>query len=293
LLLYHYNPSVSTIAENLHAEEDGLVTPEVGSWAEEKYRLIALYDELFSKGMKDKWDLRVYVDLYAGAGFGKVRGTEIRLKGSPLIALNVEYPFDKYIFCEQDPEKLDALRQRVARLAPKADVVFIKGSCDSGVDDILRAIPRGSTGRKVLSLCLVDPFDFGFKFDTLKRLSAAYMDFLVLLAAQMDANRNYDSYTASGNTKIAHALGNHDWRQRWESSNLQRSRFPAFLAEEFSKSMTAIGFLPRKVHDMKLVKTYDNNMALYYLALFSKHQRAYEFWKDVLKYGTDQRALWD
>ena len=49
----------------------------------------------------------------------------------------------------------------------------------------------------------------------------------------------------------------------------------------------------KKVHDMKLVKTYDNNMALYYLALFSKPQRAYEFWKDVLKYGTDQWALWD
>jgi three-Cys-motif partner protein len=284
---------VSTIAENLSVEEDGLVTLEIGSWSEEKYRLIALYDQLFSKGMKDKWDLRVYVDLYAGAGFGKVKGTETRLKGSPLIALDVEYPFDKYIFCEQDPEKLDALRQRVARLAPKADVVFIEGSCDSRVYDILRAIPKGSTGRKVLSLCLVDPFDFGFKFDTLKHLSAAYMDFLVLLAAQMDANRNYDSYTASGNTKIADALGNHDWRQRWETSNLQRSRFPMFLAEEFSKSMTAIGFLPRKVHDMKLVKTYDNNMALYYLALFSKHQRAHEFWKDVLKYGTDQRALWE
>jgi hypothetical protein len=44
---------------------------------------------------------------------------------------------------------------------------------------------------------------------------------------------------------------------------------------------------------MKRVKTYDNNMALYYLALFSKHQRAYEFWKDVLKYGTNQRTFWE
>ena len=39
--------------------------------------------------------------------------------------------------------------------------------------------------------------------------------------------------------------------------------------------------------------SYDNNMALYYLALFSKHQRAYEFWKDVMKYGKDQRELWN
>jgi hypothetical protein len=35
-------------------EDDGLICPEVGSWAEEKYRLLSLYDELFSTGMKDK-----------------------------------------------------------------------------------------------------------------------------------------------------------------------------------------------------------------------------------------------
>jgi three-Cys-motif partner protein len=273
--------------------DDGLTFPEIGPWAEDKYRLIALYDELFSKGMKGKWDVRVYVDLYAGAGYGKVKGTETRLMGSPLIALNVEYPFDKYIFCEQDPDNLEALRQRVKRLAPSADVVFINGSCDDCVDEILRAIPRGSTSRKVLSLCFVDPFDFGLKFETLRRLSAAYMDFMVLLAAQMDANRNFDNYIAEGNAKIAEALGKKDWRQRWSDAKLSRNRFPVFLAEEFANSMTTIEYLPRKVHDMKLVKTYENNMALYYLALFSKHQRAYEFWKDVLKYGDDQRSFWD
>jgi three-Cys-motif partner protein len=279
--------------DDFQVSDDGLIFPDIGPWAEDKYRLIALYDQLFSKGMKDKWDVRVYLDLYSGAGFGRVKGTETRLMGSPLIALNVEFPFDRYIFCEEGPENIDALRLRVKHMAPSADVVFINGSCDDCVDEILRAIPRGSASRRVLSLCLVDPFDFGFRFETLKRLSAAYMDFMVLLAAQMDANRNYEHYIAEGSTKIALALGNKDWRECWEKSNLPRGRFPVFLAEEFARSMTTLGYLPRKVHDMKVVKTYDNNMALYYLALFSKHPRAYEFWKDVMKYGTDQRTFWD
>ena len=154
-----------TSTERLRAEDDGLLTPEVGPWSEDKYRLISLYAQLFSKGMKKKWDTRVYVDLYAGAGFGRVKGTETRLRGSPLIALSVEYPFDKYIFCDEDPAKLDALRQRVKRLAPEADVAYIEGNCDDRVTDILRAIPKGSSVRKVLSLCLVDPYDFGFKFE--------------------------------------------------------------------------------------------------------------------------------
>lgn len=57
-------------------EDDGLICPEVGSWAEEKYRLLALYDELFSTGMKYKWDQRVYIDLYAGAGYGRIKGSK-------------------------------------------------------------------------------------------------------------------------------------------------------------------------------------------------------------------------
>lgn len=55
-------------SHTLSAESDGLACPDVGSWAEIKYRLLALYDELFSTGMKNKWNQRVYVDLYAGAG---------------------------------------------------------------------------------------------------------------------------------------------------------------------------------------------------------------------------------
>jgi hypothetical protein len=89
---------MSNLAEHLRVEDDGLMCPDVGRWAESKYRLISLYDELFATGMKKKWDQRVYVDLYAGAGYSRIQHTEIRLKGSPILALSVSSPFDKYIF---------------------------------------------------------------------------------------------------------------------------------------------------------------------------------------------------
>lgn len=273
--------------------DDGLTIPEVGSWAENKYRQITLYDELFSKGMKNKWDQRVYIDLYAGAGYSRIKGTQTPVKGSPLIALSVTTPFDKYVFCEEDKEKFTALRKRVAAIAPSASVAFVEGKCDECVDEILRAVPQGSASNKVLSLCLVDPYDFGFKFATISKLSQRFVDFLILLAVEMDANRNYEHYVWHGNTKIDDALGNREWRERWKKSGLHRGRFPHFLAEEFSRSMTTLGYLERKAYDMKLVKLHGNNRGLYYLALFSRNPTAYGFWKDVLKYGTDQRKLWD
>ena len=273
--------------------DDGMIIPEVGPWADSKYRHIALYDELFSSGMKNKWHQRIYVDLYAGAGYSRIKGSQAQVMGSPLIALSVSTPFDKYVFCEEDEEKLNALKKRVRTISPSANTAFVPGTCDECVDEILKAIPMGSASNRVLSLCLVDPFDFGFKFSTLKRLSARYMDFLILLAVEMDANRNYEHYVERGNTKLDEALGNTDWRERWATSGLHRSRFPHFLAEEVSKSMVSLGYLERKTHDMKLVKLDQNNRGLYYLALFSRSMVAYGFWKDVLKYGTDQRKLFE
>jgi hypothetical protein len=55
--------------------DDGLFLPEIGEWGEEKHSVVALYAKLFSTGMKGKWDERVYLELYAGSGFAKIKHT--------------------------------------------------------------------------------------------------------------------------------------------------------------------------------------------------------------------------
>jgi three-Cys-motif partner protein len=117
-------------------EDDGLPCPEVGAWAEDKYKLVGLYDRLFSTGMKNKWATRVYLDLYSGPGIVRLRGAGQKLMGSPLLALGVPDPFDKYIYCEKDPELLDALQSRVSRYSPTASATFICGDCNEKIDEI-------------------------------------------------------------------------------------------------------------------------------------------------------------
>ena len=127
---------------------DGLPCPEVRRWAETKYRLIGLYDELFATGMKHKWDQRVYLDLYSGAGYSRIAGTNTYLNGSPLIALTVDAPFEKYIFCEERQELLDALKVRVQRIAPDANVAYVPGDCDAEIEKICAEIPKASSGQQ-------------------------------------------------------------------------------------------------------------------------------------------------
>ncbi len=241
--------------------------------------------------MKDKWGRRVYIDLYAAAGYNCIQGTSTVLKGSPILALTVRHPFDKYIFCEESGELLGALEARVSRIAPTLDVSYVHGNCDAEVDRICALIPRPSLGKTVLSLCFVDPFDFGLKFGTLRKLSSFFMDFLVLLAVGMDANRNYDHYVEGESSKIDEALGNTEWRNRWKETGVHRSDFRPFLAGEFAKSMESLGYLHQEVHQMVLVRSNEKNLPLYYLALFSRNKLAYRFWQDVRKYATDQTSF--
>ena len=271
------------------AEEDGLPCPEVGAWAADKHKLVGLYDRLFSTGMKNKWPTRVYIDLYSGPGFVRVRGTGRMLTASPLLALGVPDPFDKYIFCESDPELLVALQARVERCSPKADATYVRGDCNEKIEEICAKIPAPSQGRGVLTFCFIDPFDISIKFSTLRRLSSSFIDFLILLALHMDANRNVQHYLDSGNLKVDEFLDLPDWRERWKTAEGQRVGFPRFLAEEYSGRMEGLGYLRQPWDRMKEVRSDEKNLPLYRLALFSRHPLAYQYWDEVLKYSSDQR----
>jgi three-Cys-motif partner protein len=266
--------------------DDGLIFDDVGRWAEEKHAYVAMYSTLFSTGMKNKWPRRTYVELHAGSGHSRIRETRRVIAGSPILALGVPDRFDQYVFCEKDRSKMDALRARVLRIAPTATVTYIQGDCDRRAADIVASIPGDS-----LTLCFVDPYGIGINFETLRVISAKRVDFLVLLAVFMDANRNYDQYLRKDNATVDRFLGSNTWREKWGVVQLNAVPFPQFLAAEFASSMERRGYMPTPLHKMKKVRSDEKNLPLYYLALFSKHETAYKFWDEVLKYGTDQRTL--
>ena len=154
------------------------------------------------------------MELHAGSDHSRIRETAKLIAGSPLYALAVDDPFDKYVFCERDNDKVDALRARVLRIRPNANVSYVQGDCDDKATDIVANIPSDS-----LSLCFVDPYGISINFETLRTLSAKRVDFLVLLAVFMDANRNYDQYLREKNFTVDRFLGSNTWR---ESGALRR-----------------------------------------------------------------------
>lgn len=156
----------------------------------------------------------------------------------------------------------------------------------------LAEIPAYSSSHRVLSLCFVDPFDIGIRFRTLQRLSERYVDFLILLALYMDANRNYETYVQEEKTKIHNFLGSGTWRDSWKAEQEKGIPFPQFLAESFSNSMSEkLSYRPQPFYKMKSIRFPVKNVRLYRLALFSRSHLAYTFWDDVLKYHTPQTSF--
>jgi len=276
----------------LPGTDDGLPAREVGVWAEEKYRRVGMYCEMFATGMKARWDARVYLDLYAGSGQSRLKNTKRLVLGSPLIALSIPDPFDRYILCEADNRAMAALRARVQRVSPAADVRYVSGDVNETLEQVIREIPQHGREHRVLSFCFVDPFSVGIQFNTIRRLAEGRaIDFLILLALGMDANRNIRSYVSAQSTRIGEFLGSPDWRARWDEAQKSGEDFIYFLAREYATAMERIGYLPTLPAEMHRVRSDLKNLPLYYLAFFSKHPLGKQFWKDVQKYSTDQFSL--
>src|SRR2546426_6835505 len=270
---------------------DGLPTNPIGPWAEDKYRYLGMYAEMFSTGMKNKWDRRVYLDLFSGPGYSTLRDTNRVVLGSPMIALRLPDPFDAYVFADEKAGALDALKTRAERLDRRHDVSYIPGDANAVVGDVLKEIP-GEREEKTLSFCFLDPYKLNIHFDTVRRIAEGRaVDFLILLALYVDANRNVQWYEQEPNPTIDQFLGDPKWRDRWTPAAQRAESIVSFLAGEYSSRMAEIGYLPMALDDMVKVRTHDKRLPLYYLAFFSRHKTGLKFWREVLKYANDQLSL--
>jgi len=273
-------------------QDDGLVTPSAGDWGERKYRLVELYATIFVNAMREKWDSLVYIDLFAGAGRARMSGSAKIIPGSPMVVLGLDRSFDRHIFCDSDPERMAALRQRVGRDFAGARCSFLQGDTNGLVDQILEEMPRHSRSHRVLGFCFSDPYGLlGLHFETIRRLSERFMDHLILIPTGMDANRNMATYLNPENPALDDFLGGTGWRSRWPDAERQGTSVGVFLIEEFARAMEGLRYHLTNPEDTVAVRSLDKNLPLYHLAHFSRHKLGAAFWREARKYSTGQTEL--
>lgn len=272
-------------------KDDGLKTPEVGPWAEQKYRLVWNYAKMFASSMKYKWDSRIYIDLFAGSGRAKLKNISKIVPASPLLAINIPDRFDKYFFCEENKQNIQNLETRVKTSFQDANVDFIPGDVNRNVNKILSKIPQHRQG-KILTFCFADPYKVkNLNFRTIKDLSERFVDFLILIPTHMDANRNVSRYTKESNLVIENFTGCKIWRKKWELARQNGKKFCVFLAELYTDQMKKLNYIDSPISDMVEIRSHDKNLPLYNLAFFSRNKLGIRLWKNSVKYSNNQLNL--
>jgi three-Cys-motif partner protein len=204
--------------------------------------------------------------------------------------LSIPNPFTKYILCEQDSHRYEALKTRVKRDYNTLDCDIIQGDSNIIIEQVLKLIPKYNRNNKVLTFCFADPFSLNLNFSTIKSLSNNFTDFLILQALHMDANRNFDNYNKEENQKISNYLGLDNWRYDFELDGYSnRKDFVKFLAEQYQSQMAKLGYIPTK--HMHHVHSTEKRLPLYYLSFYSRHPRGEEFFDKVQKRVKQQLTL--
>jgi three-Cys-motif partner protein len=250
-------------------EEDGHSVRCVGDWSNSKHHYVGRYIAIFGKGMRKKFEELNYIDLFAGPGKCRIRGTREVRNGTPLIA--AEHGFSKYFFADMNPRALDSLRHRF----PDNDkATFYEDDCNNCAADI-----HGRIGRYSLNLLVADQTTVQLKFSTLRTLADGRRVDLIIYFPTMYFNRTIpvvkdrDKIQGINDFFGDSGEGFRMWKPR--SGN-------AVMVAYYKERLRTLGyFFDGKVDKVIPILNEEKNAEMYQLLFASAHQRGYDFWKKI------------
>jgi three-Cys-motif partner protein len=270
-------------------ENDNLPLLPIKDHSEKKHDLVMHYSEIFAKSMKNIWQCRVYLDLFAGPGKCQIESSRKIVPGSPLIALDLHDKFDKYIFCEEQKNYFDALSSRVNTCFPemKSKVSIMNVNCNQGISEIMKEIPQYSKNFKVLTFVFIDPCKLDdFKFETIEALNKLRIDVMLLLPTGMELNRVAN--IKNNERSIAEYFSEPKWKEQHLAAAAQGTSDGMFFFNLLASKMKALGFMdPVK----ETVNHAQRNFPLYDLVFFSKAEKALKFFREAITSTTKQLPL--
>jgi three-Cys-motif partner protein len=255
---------------------------EVGYWSEIKLEIIRRYATEYTKILRAQGRFKFfYVDGFASSGmhFSKSQGQLI--PGSPLIALDVEPPFDQHFLVELNPEKHNALSRLISQ-HPRGDRsrLFL-GDCN---EVLLKSVfPEISYSRYERALCLLDPYGLDLNWEVVREAGRSGAIEVFLNFPVMDMNRNAlwhePERVADGmRRRMTRYWGDETWRSAAYApepdlfGSRERKVTNETIAETFRKRLkevAAFEFVPKPIPLRN-----NNGATVYYLFFASSNATA-------------------
>ncbi|MFQ5852199.1 MAG: three-Cys-motif partner protein TcmP [Candidatus Binatia bacterium] len=259
---------------------DGLPARCVGPWSRHKLFYVRGYLDLVSRAMRRTFRDRHYLDLFAGPGRCVVDDGSGEIDGSPLIPFSLPIAFTAYHFAEADSEALAALKARIQRAYPTAQVTYHEGDSNHLIEELRNVVPSSS-----LNVALVDPTGLHLQFESLSRLTRGRrMDLIYLFPEGMAVKRNIEQFLGQQSSPLDDVLGTTQWRTRFgkrlpvsKDAEAEWERTGRPIVEVFRNQLTSISYKDVRIGSEIVVRN-RNNVPLYYLVFASKHRLGHRLW---------------
>jgi three-Cys-motif partner protein len=186
------------------------IAAEVGPWAREKLDALERYLDYYTTRLKKQtWCSTIFLDAFAGGGMARVRGRKRAadtgqtaifedlpapdpeqvqfVEGSPRRSLDLNTPFDAYIFIDTDPTRIRMLEALKAEYASSRKITLRQGSAAQEIDWVLSKKPDKAKHRGVAFL---DPFGAHLEWRSVQGLAeTGVFEVLINFPLDMAINR--------------------------------------------------------------------------------------------------------
>ena len=278
-------------------EEDGLIARDSGEWVKEKLFYVKRYIDAFEVAMRGKkWRKRIFIDLFSGPGKCIVRDTNECILGSPLLALQTQYPFTDYYFVDMNAQNIESLKTRSkASKVPGDCTNFFVGDANQHVNEIVSDIERFDKKfvqglLPCLNLAFLDPEGLELEWKTVETLAIMKRMDLIIHYSQNGLTRNLDRYYASQEeTVIDRFFGERSWREIYKKVSEKREMIGIHraLIDYYKSKLSDLGYAVIKDSEEiirePLIRNTKRNAPLYRLIFASKHHLGNKIWNEVTK----------
>ena len=284
----------NTMYDYLKPIADGLPMRQSGTWAKAKLDYVNRYIAVFETSMRNKWERRNYIDIFAGPGKNQVRDTDEVLLGSPLLALTTQHPFTGYYFVDKDPANTTALEARVSASELRDQVNILTGDSNSLVDQIVSDLTKASS--QALNLAFLDPQGLELHWQTVARLASVWKMDLIINYPRSGLTRTMEQYSkVDEETLVDRFFGSREWRDVLRNSN--RALWQRQLLDLYKGKLSALGYQEiinsDELGDEPLMRN-EKQAPLYHLIFASKSALGHKFWREITKRDVfGQRRLFD
>jgi three-Cys-motif partner protein len=295
----------------LPPEPDGWPTRTIKEHGNDKLFYWASYLHAFSIATKDDWaGRRSCLDLFASYGINRDEKGE-RSWGSALLSLLVPpYPFDTYVFADQNPRATNVLAKRVEALGiPGLEIFPISLHAAAGPFEEARRVkaakPRGPkvviltgdandaplvarqclpafSGQRV-SLAFIDPPGAHFTWKALVDLTAyERMDLLLLFPEDMDIERNLKEPSS------VDRLNSYFGSTRWQTLRDEPGNRGQAARQRYESQLQGLGY---KLGYVKTVR-HSGNAPIYRLIFGSKSTLGIKIWNESCQEPDGQYGMY-